>query len=310
MRTLVVAGSLNCDLVVRVEGFPQPGETVPGFDLQFFCGGKGANQAFAAARLGAVVSMIGQVGNDGWGRAQINSLKNTGVNVDGILIHSALLTGTAMIFIDSKNQNQIIVTAGANRALFPNQIYPFKRLIHEAGCVLLQLEIPIETVLWLANESKQAGALVILDPAPAQPLSSELLQMIDYVTPNCTELSALSGAKVHEESSREDIIAAARVLLQQGAKKVIAKLGHKGALLISPENEVWIEAFPVNAVDPTAAGDCFNAAFATVLMEGKTEREALRFANAAAACSVTKLGAQASMPTRSEVLEFLEKFCF
>jgi len=305
MKRIVVVGSLNHDVVFTAKKFPEPGETVMGEALQTFCGGKGANQAFAAAKLGAEVIMLGQVGNDAAGEAQIANLNGAGVRTNWIARDNAKPTGTAIIGIDAQHENRIIVIPGANGTFTPEILESTADVFSGAGFVLLQLEIPMPTVENAARLAKKAGAIVILDPAPAAPLSAQLLANCDYLTPNLTELAALTRQPLNEHSSTEQIAAAARQLCVRGVTQVIAKLGRRGAMLVTRESATSWPAFKVDAVDTTAAGDAFNGAFAAQLAAGANESDAAIFASAAAAISVTRAGAQAAMPTRDEVEAFI-----
>lgn len=299
-RALVVLGSLNADLVVRVPRFPGPGETVAGADLAVFPGGKGANQACAAGRLGARVHMIGRVGVDESGRLLKASLGAAGVDTDPVAADEAAPTGTALITIDASGQNQIVIVAGANGRVSAEDVERGRGLIERAGFLLLQLEVPVAAVAAAARLARAAGVAVILDPAPARREALDLLPLADYVTPNESELLALAGEKPGPVGPAEAGRLARRVL-QRGARRVVAKLGEHGALLVTGDGEERWPGLPVEAVDTTAAGDVWNGAFAAALAEGAGEREAGAFANAAAAVSVTRAGAQPSMPTRAEV---------
>ena len=302
---IVVIGSLNSDLVMAVEHFPGPGQTVVSYNLARFCGGKGANQAYAAAKLGATVAMIGHVGNDAAGRDQREGLASLGINVDFISVDEETATGTALIMVDQTKENRIIVFPGAN---FTYGIGDFKNAetqIAQAKFVLLQLEIPMEIVRRAVRLAKGAGACLILDPAPFQIIGDVVLKDIDYLTPNLSELAALCGFPLNAESTLEEIELAARRMLERGANVVIAKLGPRGALKVNRNGSEYWPGFMVQAMDPTAAGDCFNAAFAVALRDGLTESKAGAFANAAAALSVTRAGAQASMPHLKEVKDFI-----
>ncbi|MBI4657520.1 MAG: ribokinase [Verrucomicrobia bacterium] len=297
---IVVVGSLNADFVIDLERFPVPGETVTGKTFHVFPGGKGANQAYAAARLGGRVSMIGQVGQDthaGWLKSNLASV---GVDVTQIRHDPSVSSGVACISIDASGQNQIIIVGGANATLTPERLEPSRELIASAKIVLIQLEIPLETVASVARIAKRSEAIVILDPAPAKPAPDSLLACADYVTPNETELAVLTGVrpgKVTRSVARD----LAKGLHARGAAKVIVKMGAQGALLTGEGGEHFWPALPVRPVDTTAAGDAFNAAFAVALAEGRSEIEAGEFATAAAAWSVTRPGAQPSMPTRDDV---------
>jgi ribokinase len=295
---IVVIGSLNRDLVVRVEKFPGRGETVPGMSLETFCGGKGANQAYAAAKLGGRVAMAGAVGNDDAGKAQIANLKSVQVDITCIGRADGIPTGTAIIALEESGENRIMVIPGANGGFTPDKL-PLQ-LLRSCRVVLLQLEVPPPTVEKAIEEAAAAGVRIILDPAPApdSPFSARLLARVDYLTPNLSELAKLSRAPLRDDSPLELIAVAARSLC---SRTVVVKLGPRGALIARREGFEHVPAFNVVARDTTAAGDCFNGAFAVALVEGKSEREAALFANAAAAYSVTRIGAQASMPDMSEV---------
>jgi ribokinase len=298
---VVVVGSLNADLVVRVPEFPGPGETLTGTDFAVFPGGKGANQACAAGRLGARVGMVGRVGDDDHGRMLERSLAAGGVDTTGVVRDASVATGTALITIDRSGQNQIVVVPGANALLSPADVEAASDRIRSAGFVLLQLETPLETVEAAARLARSGGAVVILDPAPARVEARRLLALVDYVTPNETELHSLASAAPAEASPEE----LARELLAAGARNVVTKLGEKGARLVGRDGSCHWPALSVEAVDTTAAGDVWNGAFATALASGEAPERAGRFANAAAALSVTRPGAQPGMPGRSEVEELL-----
>ena len=305
-QLIVVVGSLNADFVIRVTRFPVPGETIVGQEFHVFPGGKGANQAYGAARLGARVAMIGQVGNDSQAEWLRSNLASGGVDVAQVHAQADVSSGVATITIDAQGQNQIIIVPGANGTFHPSALARSRAVIEAAGHLLLQLEIPLLTVEAAARLARQAGAKVLLDPAPAQPLSSELLGLADYLTPNETELAILTGTSP-THLKRAEAARLAKVLLGRGARKVIVKLGEQGALLVTKNEVQFWPAIPVTAVDTTAAGDAFNAAFAAALTKGLSESDAGHYATAAAACSVTRAGAQPSMPSHSEVDGLLKK---
>jgi ribokinase len=302
VKPIVVVGSLNADLVVRVPRFLSPGETTVGQELAVHPGGKGANQAYAASRLGAQVHMVGRVGTDDAGRLLLASLTGAGVDVDAVPRDAAAPTGTALITIDAAGHNQIVIVPGANGRLSPEDVESRRDLIASAGFVLLQLEVPLETVEAAARAGRDGGAVVILDPAPARIECLKLLPLVDYVTPNETERAALVG-EPGRRLGADEARSLARALLGWGPRRVVAKLGAEGACRISAEGERSWPGLTVTAVDTTAAGDVWNGAFATALAEGADESEAGEFANVAAAISVTRAGAQPSMPTRSDVEE-------
>lgn len=300
MSKIVVVGSLNADFVIRVGRFPVPGETIVGRDFSVFPGGKGANQAFAIGRLNGQVSMIGQVGNDAQAEWLKQNLASAGVDVTHVAADRTVSSGVATITIDASGQNEIIIIPGANGTFGPSQLERSQPLLARAKCVLLQLEVPLATVEAAARWARESGALVILDPAPACELPDALLQCVDYLTPNETELAILTGAPPGTLSRAEAAYLGAK-LRQRGVRKVLVKMGAQGALLLTDSDEAFFPSIPVQAVDSTAAGDAFNGAFAAALSEGQPEVAAARFAVAAAACSVTRPGAQPSMPERRDV---------
>lgn len=304
-KRVVVVGSLNADFVVRMPRYPRAGETIVGTSFAQFPGGKGANQAYGAGRLGGpAVAMVGQVGGDTHAAWLRQNLESVGVDVAGVATDPSVSSGIAVISIDESGQNEIVIVPGSNGTFGPQALRAEEDRLRRADVVLLQLEIPMETVVRAAQVARSAGATVILDPAPARPLPDELLAASDYVTPNETELVALDG---HSGGglTRADAAAGARRLMARGARNVIVKMGAEGALLVGPDGERFVPAFKVSAVDTTAAGDAFNAAFAVALVEGQAPVDAARFAAAAAAVSVTRPGAQPSMPTRQEALALL-----
>jgi len=303
MNNILVVGSVNIDLVVSTQCFPLVGETVLGGDLQTIPGGKGANQAFAAAMLGARTHMIANVGTDEFGQQSIDSLQSAGVDTS-LITRASRPTGIAMITVDPSGNNTIVLAPGANATLDAQTALAKIPALNPGDIVLLQLEIPFETVEAVAAHAKQQGATVILDPAPFQPLPSSLLNNIDYLTPNQTEAAAMLHINERELQNLDSIKQAAIKILATGPAAVILKLGAQGCRLQSASCGDVIPGFIVKAVDTTAAGDTFNAAFAVALSEGKGPRAAAYFANAAAALSVTKSGAQGSIPTRAEVDKF------
>ncbi len=300
MKPVVVVGSLNADLVARVVRFPGPGETAVGQEFAVHPGGKGANQAYAAGRLGARVHMVGRVGDDDRGRLLLSSLERAGVDTRAAQKDGGAPTGVALITIDASGQNQIVIVPGANGLLSPEDVRRERDLIASAGLLLLQLEVPLPTVEAAARIGREGGAIVVLDPAPARVECLKLLPLVDYVTPNETELASLVGEPGRRLGS-DEARGLARALLGWGPRSVVAKLGAEGAFRVSAEGECLWPGLAVSAVDTTAAGDVWNGAFATALAEGATEDEAGGFANAAAAISVTRAGAQPSMPARAEV---------
>ena len=307
-KTLAVTGSLNMDFVVQVDRLPSPGETALGRDFRMIPGGKGANQACAAGKLArnARVRMVGRVGYDTFADHLKSSLEAAGVDVSGVSSTQGQATGIAEIWVENSGQNSIIVAGGANAELSWADIETFHDLYASATVSLFQLETPLETVEAALRASREAGAVTVLDPAPAQPLPAKLLALVDVLTPNESEACILLGrppARVGLTEARE----MARALRDLGPRAIIVKLGEQGCLYSDGDKEFVAPGFPVKAVDTTAAGDTFNAALGVALCENMPMREALRFANAAAAISVTRLGAQSSAPSRDEVDAFLNE---
>lgn len=300
-KPVVVVGSINMDLVASAPHIPAPGETILGTDFQTHPGGKGANQAVAAARLGASVQMIGQLGSDDIGKQLRGGLNLAGVDTTAVgTVQGA--SGVALISVAATGENSIIVAQGANLQVTPAYLDQHAGLIRNAGIVLAQLEIPIETVTHLANLCAQANVPLMLDPAPARELPAELYAKLAWITPNETEAAFYLGHPVSADGAEK----AAQQLIKKGTKGVLLKLGARGSYFAQAQgSEVKIQANHVNAIDTTAAGDCFNGAFAAALMLGQSKLEAAMFANAASAISVTRKGAQASMPTMLEVQEFM-----
>jgi len=300
MTDILVIGSLNADLVVRAPHFPLPGETISGDDLQIIPGGKGANQAVAAARQGASVAMLGRVGSDSFAPFLLDSLKSNQVDVTHVRADDSA-TGTATIIVDGNGQNSIVLSAGANGKVSPADVDEASDL--RPKLILLQLEIPIPTVLYAAQRARQNGSRVILNPAPAKPLPDELISLADFIIPNETELRLLTGLEVKDIPSAEQ---AAKVLLTRGAKNVIITLGSKGALVVSGTQVIQVDTYRVNVVDTTAAGDAFIGGFASALLRGLELEEAVKYANACGALATTKFGAQPSLPTKDEVEAFMK----
>ncbi|MDO5553198.1 MAG: ribokinase [Planctomycetia bacterium] len=302
---IVVIGSSNTDMVVKSDRIPVPGETITGGSFLLAQGGKGANQAVAAARLGAEVLFVTRVGNDMFGREAVEQYQREGIDTSFIEVDATAATGVALILVDAKGENLISVASGANHALYPEQIDRASEAIGQADLVILQLEIPLATVEYAVALCNKLGVPVILDPAPAPrvPLPDSVLKGIATIKPNETEASALTGMPVTDSESAEK---SAQFLLDKGAKSVIITLGTQGVFAISACGErAFVPSFSVSAVDSTAAGDCFSAAYAVATVQGHSLSDAIRFAAAAAAISVTRIGAQGSLPTLAEVNEFL-----
>ena len=293
---IVVVGSLNMDLVVRAPRHPQPGETLLGSEFHTFPGGKGANQAVAAARLGGRVKMIGRVGADAFGKSLIQTLANDGVDT-GQVKQLGVATGVALITVDDAGQNTIVVVPGANGELSSPDLLAAESIFEGASLVVMPLEIPMLTVMCAADLAHRNGARVILNPAPAQPLGSTLLKQVDVLIPNQPEAALLSGAASASESARR--------LRASGVRSVIVTLGEDGVLIVEDETEIRLPAHRVSVVDTTAAGDAFVGAFAVALSEGRSAREAAAWGNAAGALAVTRAGAQPSLPARAELEQFL-----
>lgn len=300
---IVVVGSINLDLVANSEVIPVPGQTVSGSSFHTFFGGKGANQAVAAAKLGAPVAMLGCVGEDAFGAELIQGLRSAGVETKSVARVPGS-SGVALITTDARGENSIVVVPGANAALTPQHLRNYRSLIESAALLLVQLEIPIETVEALAKLAAAHSIPQILDPAPARPIPQSILAASTWITPNETEAQVLSASP----SSVNDEVATLAALRSAGATNVILKQGARGVVLCqSGEPPVRLPGFSVKAVDTTAAGDAFNGAFAVGLLRGQSLPESARFANAVAAISVTRAGAQPSMPTQSEVDDFLRR---
>jgi ribokinase len=300
-QPIVVVGSINIDLVAKAERIPVSGETVRGIEFKTHSGGKGANQAVAIARLGYPVRMIGKVGNDPFGKQLRSGLQQAGVDVSAVgqVDHSS---GVAVIVVSPEGDNVIVVTPGANAALRPVDLDTNLEVIRNAQAVLTQLETPMETVEYLAELCEREGVCLMLDPAPSQTLSPALMRRVTWFTPNETE--ALFYAKAGTKEAPQTI---ASRLLDEGAAGVVLKLGSSGIYLRDREGlDVLVPAFSVKAVDTTAAGDAFNGAFAVGLAMGHSPTNSARFAAAAAAISVTRAGAQPSMPTFVEVTKMLD----
>ena len=305
-KRIVVVGSINLDLVGATQRIPIAGETVAGLSFQTFPGGKGANQAVAAARLGASVSMLGKLGTDAFATQLRESLEESKVNTDGIEVVPGS-SGVALITTDAEGQNAITVVAGANAYLSPVDLDAHIDTIRSAGILLTQLEIPLETVQYLGEIAIREGIPLVLDPAPARALSASLLKCVDWLTPNETEACFLLGW-APGELSNEALEDAANALLALGSQNVIIKLGGRGCFVaLLDGTRQLMPAYGVRAIDTTAAGDAFNGALAVALLNGQDALSSASWATAVAAISVTRRGAQPSMPTSLEVDRFLEE---
>ena len=295
---ILIVGSLNMDMVMNMDRMPVTGETVLGNDFTHIPGGKGATPACAAGKLGGRAKMLGCVGKDESGSALIQNLKESGVDVSGIRI-SDRFTGTASIYVNGIGDNSIVVIPGANYACDSHYLQEMDGAFQESTYVLLQMEIPEEAVYYAVRRAKELGKTVILNPAPAPDLiPDEILSMVDYLTPNETELLKLSGRAGEDQATIE---AGAHEMVKRGVKNVIVTLGKQGCMLLSGDTKECFPARNVESVDTTAAGDCFNGAFAVGLSEGLSAGDAIRFANLASSIAVTRKGAQNSLPTREEV---------
>ena len=295
---IVVVGSVNTDMVVKGEKIPAPGETVTGGQFVMAAGGKGANQAVAAARLGADVTLIARVGADMFGDQAIENFKREGIRTDQILRDPENATGTALILVDSKGENSISVASGANFAMTVEEVEKSLAAVGPFDVLLLQLETPMEVVEAAARAAKAASAIVVLDPAPAAPLSEELLQNVDFITPNESEATLLTNTVVRDEATARE---AATKLQAMGAGNVIVTLGGQGSLLANSEATAMVPCPKVEARDTTAAGDAFNGGLAHAIGSGKSLQDSVAWASRVGALAVTKLGAQPSLPTLSEV---------
>ncbi|EKO3706627.1 ribokinase [Vibrio metschnikovii] len=302
MNRLVVLGSVNADHVLQVPTFPRPGETLHGRNYQVIPGGKGANQAVAAARLKADIGFIACVGDDAFGIESCERFKRDGMDIRGVKVQADCPTGIAMIQVSDRGENSICLSAEANDRLTAEAIEDDLLSIHAASYLLMQLETPIDGIIKAAQVAKQAKTKVVLNPAPARELPSSLLSCVDVITPNETEAQVLTGITITDDATAQQ---AATVLHQQGIEIVIITLGAKGVWLSEHGRGQLIPGFRVSVTDTTAAGDTFNGAFVTGLLENMSLESAIKFAHAAAAISVTRFGAQTSIPTRQEVDEFL-----
>ena len=291
------------DLVVKSPRIPAVGETILGEDFIMIPGGKGANQAVAAAKLGADVYFIAKLGDDVFAEQSLNNFKKEGVNTKYVIQTKEAPSGVALITVDDAGNNVIVVAPGANQMLSPEDIRKAESDIISSGVLVAQLEVPLETVEFAARLANNSGVPFILDPAPAQKLSPELLKMVDVLTPNETEAQILTGIEV--TSNRDSARTAAKKLLEYGVKSVILTMGAKGFLLANDDRMESVPAVKVDAVDATAAGDAFTGSLAVGLAQGKALADAALFANYVAALSVTKMGAQSSMTTKEEVEKFV-----
>lgn len=298
LKKIIVVGSSNTDMVIKADHFPIPGETILGGNFFMFPGGKGANQAVAAARLGGQVTFIAKTGNDILGEQAINQFRKEGIDTNFIITDTNQPSGVALITIDNKGENTIVVAQGANGTLTPKDVQKAVGEFEQANLVLIQLEIPLDAVVHAIKLAKQFGKKVILNPAPARQLPDELLSELFMITPNESEAEILLGYEI------KDIVAvkaAAKKLYEKGVANVVITLGSDGAYVYNADGEQHITTMKVETVDTTAAGDVFSGALAVAISEGKSLKDAVVFANRAATISVTRMGAQASAPYRNEI---------
>ncbi|CAM3554746.1 ribokinase [Shewanella pealeana] len=302
MSQLIVLGSVNADHVLQVPSFPRPGETLHGHNYQVIPGGKGANQAVAAARLGGDIGFIACVGDDSFGQNIRQTFTNDGMDISAVHMIENTPTGIAMIQVSDCGENSICIAAEANNALTAEIVEQHSAMIEQAEYLLMQLETPLAGIELAASIAKVHGTQVVLNPAPARSLPDALLAMVDIITPNETEAEVLTGVAVTDADSAAK---AAQVLHDKGIATVMITLGAKGVYLSEQDTGKIIPGFKVKATDTTAAGDTFNGAFVTGLLEGKAIENAIVFAHGAAAISVTRFGAQTSIPSRDEVEQFI-----
>jgi len=298
MAEILVIGSSNTDMVIQAPYLPTAGETVLGNKFVMSPGGKGANQAVAAARLGGKVSFLGKLGEDLFGQQAIANLQREGISTDYLLVDPNHASGVALITVDKQGENMIVVASGANMALTEAEILQSQEAIAQAKLILLQLEIPLDTVELAVKIASELGKIIILNPAPACPLTDSLLSQVTILTPNQTEAKILTGIEVDSPATAG---LAAQQLYKRGVANVIITLGKEGAYLFNEQVAQLIPSYTVEAIDTTAAGDTLNGALAVALSEGQGIVDGVKFANLAAALSVTRLGAQSSLPTRQEV---------
>lgn len=303
--TVVVLGSINLDLVVEVPRLPTRGETVIGNRFFSAAGGKGANQAVAVAKLGTSVSLVGQVGDDSFGKTLLDNLITSGVDISSITVNPHTHSGIASIVVDDKGDNTIACAAGANNFVREQELAQFKALLPQSKVVLLELGVPLATVLAAAREAKASKNMVILDPAPAKSnLPEELYQLVDLITPNEVEASQLVGFTVDGVTTARQ---AASFLHQMGVKKVIITLGSQGAFYSDEDETFWMKPIPVAVVDTVGAGDAFNGALAVALAAGKSLKEAVQWGTVGGALAVTQTGAQSSLPSKERFMELLRQ---
>jgi len=301
MSRIVVVGSSNTDMVVKTERFPEPGETIIGGDFFMFPGGKGANQAVAAARAGGEVTFICAVGDDVFGQNALDGYRDEGIDVTSAKVIKDAASGVALITVNAHGENEIVVASGTNAKLSQIYISEVVEKMKKDALFLTQLETPFDTTAYLARHCKLTNQQLIINPAPAQELSDEILEGLFLITPNETESKILTGIAVEDDASMRE---AAKALISKGVQNVIITLGSKGAFFMNAEEQFLVPSFSVKAVDTTAAGDVFNGVLTVCLSKNKNWKESITFANRAAALSVTKMGAQGSAPNIEEINQF------
>lgn len=301
---ILVVGSINMDLVVRCPDMPVGGQTVLGSGFRTSPGGKGANQAVAVARMGGKCRFLGRVGEDAFGEALLVGMKAEAIDCSDLLRTPEAPTGIAMIIVDARGENSIVVAGGANHCLSPDDIFPRTELFEQADIVVLQLELPLPTVRAAINMARRNGCKIILDPAPAPRQLPEELCRVDIISPNVIEAELITGTKTGEERADKNI---ASDLIARGASAAVLKLGARGSMVVTADSQIArVPAYRVKIVDTTAAGDAFTGALAVAVANGQDLLKAAKFANAAGALACTKLGAQAAMPTVEEVKMLME----
>jgi len=301
-KPLIVLGSVNADHILQIKDLPRPGETVTGHGYRVVPGGKGANQAVAASRLGARTAFIACVGDDDFGHRMKDTFQAKGMDTRGVMTEEGIPTGVAMVFVAESGENCIGISPEANACLTPERLIPHLGLIREASALLMQLETPLETVMLAAAVAKKAGVPVVLNPAPARPLPDSLFKHLAMITPNETEAGALTGIAIRDASSA---VEAAACLHGMGVETVIITLGAKGAFVSEKGRGTVVPGYAVTPVDTTAAGDTFNGALMAALQRGEKLSGAVAFAHAASALSVMRVGAQPSIPSRAETEAFI-----
>ncbi|RLG77772.1 MAG: ribokinase [Thermoprotei archaeon] len=305
MVRVVVVGSIHMDFYVKVPRIPRPGETVLGSGFIMSPGGKGANQAVGAARLGAETYMVGRVGKDWLGNALIDNFRANGVNSEYVMQDPSIHTGVAFILLEESGENAIAVAPGADSRVAKEDVDRALDIIKSSQILLLQLEIPVDTVVYAAKRAWEVGVRVVLNPAPAMRLPDEIFRYVSVLTPNRIELAMLTNTRIEEYS---ELVSAAKILLKKGVRYVVVTLGAQGALIVGHDYTELVPAYRVKVVDTTGAGDAFNAALAVFLAEGRDIREAVKLANAAAALKIMKLGAQSGLPRRDELESFIAMY--